>query len=312
MKFYDKAIGIKRLPNYLLALAAILISVCMWYFVRVSQQMETQIDVNLDYSGIPQNLVVTSGLINKLHVRLRGPAVLIRSIPREMRNYTINLSMIKKGRTAVPMGGEDLLAIYRAFEVIDIDPPRIEVIADTLVERNVPVHYTFDSPIGMDAIPVEDFRINPSVVTIRGPESKINEITDIPLTIHLDPRAADVVVDENRILDTPGLVTANPPSVRVIYRINSGREVIPRICPVTLIGKDAKNYKVEPAEMTVLVEVPKTLAKDESYLKKLKLSVALPQMELADSQQMKVRVELPEGMTLTNSINENVTIFRKK
>lgn len=313
MKFYNKfIIGKKRTPNYLLALFAILIAVCMWYFVRVGEIMETQLDINLDYSGIPPNLVVTSGLVNKLNVRLRGPAVLIRSIPKEMRNFIINLSMIKKGRTAVPMGGEELSAVYRAFEIIDIQPPRIEVEADTLVERNVPVVPVFDSPLGENAIPVENLTIKPSTVTVRGPESIINNYPDVKLTIHLDPKAADVIVDETKILDTPGLVTSSPPSVRVGFRITSGREVIPRLCPIHLSGKNTHNYKITPPELTLLVEIPKLMLKNETYLKQLKLYVSIPKLEPGESETMKVRAELPEGMTLAHPINEDVVVSRIK
>ena len=312
MKFYDKYIGLKRTPNYLVALTAILIAICMWYFVRVGEQMETQLDVNLDYSGIPSNLVITSGLVNKITVRLRGPAVLIRSIPKEMRNYSINLSTIKKGKTAVPLGGEDLLGMYRAFDVIDIQPSRIDVVADTMVERTVPVHTVFDSPLGEDAIPVENLTVNPSVVTLRGPEAVINDLPDVRLTIHLDPKAADIIVDETKILDTPNFVTASPPSVRVGFRITSGREVLPRICSVELAGKNAANYKVEPDELTLLVEVPKVMVKDEAYLKKIKLFASIPQLEPGESQSMPVRAELPDGTTLTKAITENVLISRIK
>ncbi len=312
MKFYDKYIGWRKTPNYLLALAAILIAVCMWYFVRVGETMETQLDINLDYSGIPPNLVVTSGLVHKLSVRLRGPAVLIRTIPKEMRNHIINLSMIKKGKTAVPMGGEELTAVYRAFEIIDIQPPRIEVEADTLIERNVPVNTVFDSPLGENALPVENLTVKPSTVTIRGPESIINNIPNIPLTIHLDPKAADLIVDETKILDTPSLVTASPPSVRVGFRITSGREVIPRITSINLSGQNASNYKIEPSEMTLLVEVPKLMAKDESYLKKIKLYAQIPDLASGESQPVKVRADLPEGMTLAHPINEDVIIKRIK
>lgn len=312
MKFYDKYKGWKRRPNYLSVLLAILIATGMWYFVRVGEIMETQLDINLDYSGIPPNLVVTSGLANSLNVRLRGPAVLIRSIPQEMRNHIINLSMIKKGKTAVPTGGEELTAVYRAFEVIDIQPPVINVEADTLIERSVPVDAVFDSPLGKNAMPVENLTIKPSTVTIRGPESIISSITAIPLNIHLDPKAADMIVDETKILYTPSLVTANPPSVRVGFRIASSREVIMRLCKITIAGQNRDNYKVNPPELTLLVEVPKIMAADESYLKKIRLIADIPELEPGASQAVKIRPELPEGMILAHPINEDVIISRGK
>lgn len=309
MKFYDKTIGLKKMPNYILILFSILIAVGMWYYVRVGQQMETQLDVNLDFSGIPQDLVITSGLINKMHVRLRGPSVLIRSIPPEMLNYVINLSKIKRGNNIIPLGGEELLAIYRAFEVIDIDPPKMEIIAERLTERSVPIRYIYDTPAGMNITP-DNFQINESVVTVRGPESTIANMRDLPLVIHLDPQASDKPVEETKILATPNFVTAIPPSVKISYKLPGTREVIPRVCPVQLIGKDAKDYTVEPPEFSLFVELPKNLTNNEKYLKKMRLTVPIPDLEPLEHKEIKVNVELPDGMSLTTPFNKDVTVTR--
>lgn len=311
-KFFDKYSGLKRTPNYLLAMVAILVALCMWYYVRVGEQMETQLDVDLDYAGIPANLVVTSGLVSKITVRLRGPAVLIRSIPQGMRNQIINLSTIKKGKTTVPIGGEDMGAVNRAFEVIDIQPPSLTVSADTLVERSVPVHTVFDYPLGDDAIPVENLTVKPPAVTIRGPEALIKDIHHVTLPIHIDPNAQDRTVDETMVLNTPGLVTSNPSSVRVGYRITSGREVIPHISPITLSGSKSKDYTTEPTELPLLVEVPKRLIKDENYLNKIRLYATIPALEPGQSKAMPIRAELPDGITLTRPITEEVIVSRIK
>lgn len=312
MKFYDKYIGMKRMPNYLLALIAILVSICMWCYVRVGEQMETQLDVNLDFVGIPPNLIVTSGLVTQLQVRLRGPAVLIRSIPQTMRNYTVNLSMIKKGETTVPMGGEDMGYAYRAFSVIDIQPPSIVVKADTLMERTVPVVASFDYPHGDDVPPVDNFTIKPSVVTIRGPESDIKDIHELPLVIHIDPGAADRTVDETMILNTRSMVTAIPSSVRVGYRITHGREVIPIRSPIILDASTPDNYTVEPEELSLLVELPKAKLKDEDYLSQIRLNVAAPKLAPGESRTVKVNPLLPKGMSLTQPISEEVIVSRIK
>lgn len=92
----------RRPPHLLSFLLSVLIAVGMWYMVSVRDRLEAQFDVNLDYYGIPANLVITDGLITKATVRLRGPETLLRSVTQRKLIQAVNLSNIKKGTTVVP------------------------------------------------------------------------------------------------------------------------------------------------------------------------------------------------------------------
>lgn len=302
----------KRISQIVAMLVAIGVSIAMWYIVSVRDRLEAQVEINIDYFGIPPNLVITDGLVNKITVRLRGPETLLRSIPRERLTEAINLSSIKKGVTIVPLGRDELGPAFRAFEIVDIQPPRIVVRADTLMERTVPVRPIVDSPLRNGALTMENLSVSPATVILRGPEQVISGIANVPLTITLDPKAAGTTVQKSVTLDTPSLVTANPPSVRVRYTITSGRTVVSRRCQVVIGGDMLHLYDVAPKEITVLVEVPDALAKNASYLGQMEVSVAPPDLGVGESGKFPVRFRLPEGMSLLNPVNEEVTITRIK
>ena len=306
----EKARG--RVSHALAMLLAVLLASAMWYTVSVRDRLEAQVEVNIDYYGIPPNLVVTDGLVSKITVRLRGPETLLRSIPRQRLNEAINLSDIKKGVTIVPLAGDELGPAFRAFEVVDIQPPRIVVKADTLLERSVPVRTNVDSPLRGGALTVENVSVSPATVILRGPESVVSTISNVPLTIMLDPKAAGTTVQQSITLDTPSLVTASPPSVRVRYTITSGRTVVSRRCRITVETDAQHHYTVSPHELTVLVEVPEALAKSASYLQQLEVSVLPPPMEIDESMKVKPKFRLPEGMTLLNPATDDVTVTRTK
>ncbi|MBD5557677.1 MAG: YbbR-like domain-containing protein [Desulfovibrio sp.] len=318
MKSFDKpeAAGEKgrlgRAPHVLSMFIAVLLATVMWYAVSVRDRLEAQVEVNIDYYGIPSNLVVTDGLVSKLTVRLRGPETLLRSIPRERLTEGIDLSDIKKGETIVPLGRDELGPAFRAFEVVDIQPPRIVIHADTVLERSVPVQAKEESPLHNDALTVENLSVSPATVILRGPEQVINTITRLPLTIKLDPKAAGTTVQQTITLDTPSLVTANPPSVRVRYTITSGRTVVSRHCTIKVDSDADHHYTVTPHELTVLVEVPEALAKNSKYLQGMAVSVLPPGMEVGETRQVKLRFRLPEGMTLLNPANDDVKVTRTK
>lgn len=299
-------------PHVLSMLLALFLATAMWYVVSVRDRLEAQVEVNIDYYGIPKNLLVTDGLVSKIIVRLRGPETLLRSIPRERLNRAIDLSRIKKGVTIVPLGKDELGPAFRAFELVDIQPPRIVVKADTLLERSVRVSAIEDSPLRGDALTVENMSVVPATVILRGPESVISSMSNVAANIKLDPKLANTKVEQNITLDTPSLVTATPPSVRVSYTITSKRTMVSRTCRISVETDSKHHYTVTPSEITVLAEVPAALAKSPSYLGQLEVSVVPPAMEIGESKKVKPSFRLPEGMTLLNPPTDDVTLRRTK
>lgn len=291
---------------------ALVIAAVMWYTVSVRDRIEGQIEVNINYYGIPSNLVVTSGLLNKITVRLKGPEALLRSLPRERLTDAISLASIKRGVTVVPIPTQHLSPAFRAFEIIDVQPPKLVVTADTIMERSVPVRAIADSPLKGGALTVENITVYPATVVLRGPESVVSGISNIPLSIPVDPKAAGTTVQVNMTLDTPSFVTSQPASVRVDYTITSGRTVISRRCPVHVTQDSGHRYSVEPKEVELLVEVPEALAKSSSYLGKIDVSALPPLLDAGESRRVKLRTRLPEGMALLNSSPEEVKITRLK
>ena len=110
----------KKMPHLLSLIVAIITAVGMWYVVSVRDRLEAQLEVSIDYNGVPPNLVITDGLISKVHVRMRGPELLLRAISQQTLTQAINLSGIKKGTTVVPLSGEHMGPQLRAFERVAI------------------------------------------------------------------------------------------------------------------------------------------------------------------------------------------------
>lgn len=302
----------RRAPNLMSMLVAVLAAVSMWYVVSVRERVEAQLEVTLDYYGIPANLVITDGLINKAIVRLRGPETLLRSVTQGKLTQAVDLSRIKKGVTVVPLTAEHLGPVFRAFELIDVQPTRIVVKADTLIERSVPVRVTVDSPLRNGVLTVENVKVTPATVILRGPETVVEEIASIPVPIMADAKAAGSTVHQVVTLDTPSLVTAVPTTVKVQYSITSGRTEVTRICKVEILAENRRLYLVDPDEVSVQVEVPEALAKNASYLGELGATVSPPDMDEGESRKVELRFRLPEGMTLLNPGTEEVTVSRKK
>lgn len=292
-------------------LLSFLAAVSMWYAVSVRDQLEAQLEVQVDYHGIPAGLVVTEGLISKLTVRLRGPETLVRSIPQQRLKESIDLSSIKKGITVVPFIGERLGPALRAFDVVDIQPTRIVIEADTLVERSVPLEVEVKSPLRGGALKVEDVKVKPASVILRGPETVLDKIESLPVEILLDPKSTGSIVKTTTTLDTPSLVSATPSQVRVEYMITSGRTVVSRRCRLLWAGSGQEDLRMEPDKIHVLVEVPEALAGNADYLSKLEARVMPPSLQVGQSTVATIKYSLPDGMILLNPAPKTVKVTRR-
>lgn len=285
------------LPHIISLLVSVIIATAMWYTVSVRDRIEAQVEVTINYVGIPKNLIVTDGLINKVTVRMRGPQTLLRGVENQRLNQKIDLSMIKKGVTIVPLNTERLAAYYRAFEVLDVQPPRIVVNADLVVERSVPVQPVITSSLRSGALTVENVVVSPSSVILTGPESVLSEITSLRLPVIVDPRSAGMSVDQTLPLDSPGLVSVNPRTVRVTYTITSGRVEAERTYRVQITAERPSHYTIEPREIPLKVEVPEALVKSTSYLNSLKITASPPvDLQPGVPTQVELHYIIPDGM----------------
>ena len=252
----------KALVLHLLSIMlSVVIATALWYMVSIRDRIEMQIDVSIDYIGIPKNLIVTDGLIRTITVRLRGPEALLRGTTAQHPRQQIDLSHIKKGVTVVPFTAEKLSGYYRAFDVLDVQPPRIVVKADHVLERTMPVQPELISNLRKGAVTVTNIKITPSTVTVKGPESIVGDLSSIRLPLEIDTRQTGTVTQQALSLDAPGLVTVTPSNVQASYTITSRRIVVEQKYQVAIASEAPENYKITPEEADHKVDVPEALAK---------------------------------------------------
>lgn len=292
---------------------SVVIATVLWYMVSIRDRIEMQIDVSIDYIGIPKNLIVTDGLIRTITVRLRGPEALLRGTASQHLRQQIDLSHIKKGVTAVPLTAEKLSGYYRAFDVLDVKPPRIVVRADHVLERTMPVQPELISNLRKGVVTVTNIKIVPSSVTVRGPESIVGELSNIRLPLEIDTRETGTITQQSLSLDAPGLVTVTPSNVQASYTITSRRVVIEQKYKIRIASETPENYKITPEEAVLKLEVPENLAKSRSYLNLLKLTVIPPaDLDENEIQELPLHLRIPDGMIVMQPHLEQVSITTNK
>ncbi len=305
-----------RFKFFNINIPVLLLSFCMasvmWYVVVARDQVDVQIEVQVEYKNMPQDLVITEGLVNTINVRLRGPSALLNDIPASSRVHVVDLSSVRKGRNVIPFVYLRKNSI-RALEVQDIEPSRIVLIADTVQERSVPIKANVLSSIHSAKLRIENLVVEPSSVLIRGPSATISNISNIPLTVRIDPLAQAGPHSQIEAIDIfRANVTVFPGRVKISCTVLSERKSINIERDIQIQTPDPKHYKIEPSLIEMQVEVPEDLVDNSNYLRGAQLSVAPPLLEVDESALVPLRIILPEGMNLVQSIPETITIKRLK
>lgn len=293
-------------------LLALLLAVGLRYVVIGSSQVEAQLDLRVDYRGLPRGLVVRDGMIHRLSVRLRGSGELLRGLHSRDLSYTVDLSGVKKGANVLPLHVDELLAL-RSYEVVEVSPSRLVLEVDTLSERVLPLDVSM-TPLPEDApLRLTSVLLEPSFVTVKGPESQVKALEH--LSVAFDPtqdmsegtRAASVVIAG------PEQVEITPPVTTLRYTLTLKSAELELRRAVQLDDEGSARYEVSPGVVDLRVEIPEGRLHDSAYQEAIRVVVRPPRSgaggkDAAAGVEAPVLVMLPAGARLASVEPSMVTI----
>src|SRR4051812_30995636 len=89
--------------NLVLKLLSLLFATTLWVAVASETSSEIGMDVPLEYRNVPSQLEITGEAANRVEVRLRGPANIIKEITAKDVSTTIDLSNVSVGEKVIPL-----------------------------------------------------------------------------------------------------------------------------------------------------------------------------------------------------------------
>lgn len=283
---------------------AFLMAVVLWYAVSGSEKVESQIDVRVDYRGLPQGLVVRSGQVSKVAVRVRASIGLLRSLSGRDYAFYMDLSDVRKG--------ENVLAINLAYlpfrsgvEVIDVTPSRIFLEVDTIATKSLPLVADVTGKLPTDYVAQVSF--TPPEVTVTGPSSVIDQMTSIHVSVPVEPDAALGLTESKRLLPLPDGVDANPAEIQIATHIGIKRKLtkVTRTVQVDTPGTVGKY--VRPDKVTISVAMPESLAGKAGSNDHIRAFVRLEKFDLG-TYTLPVEVSVPESAEFVGVDPPRITV----
>lgn len=299
--------------NWQYRLLALVLAVTCWYIVTGREKVDTWVEVPVEIVGAPENIALREGLPSKIDMRVRGPRALVRGLDPKELGYTLDLSGIEPGKTAFQFSVENM-SLPLALEVMEIDPQRTVVTADTLVTKSLPVKVVFDGGPGKDYELVSASSI-PSSVVLHGPKPVLDELEEVPVLKREVEPSASGLVSFDADLSLPAGVSAEPADVRVRIAWRARTKEVWIKLPVSVGGENTELVErayAAPANVQIYAKVPLPILRQEGFRDLFQAMVTLPPSAKAKRRVLPLTVTVPSGVTMSRQVPEKVEVRFKK
>ena len=126
------------LENLGLKIAAILLSIVLWFFVTSRGQSEISIDVPLELKNMPQGLELVNHETKTVNLNIRGQERFIKNVSASNVRVPLDLSKAKRGEGTYYINREDI-KLPRSITVTSISPPSVRVTTEETASKAVKV-----------------------------------------------------------------------------------------------------------------------------------------------------------------------------
>ncbi len=293
--------------NWQYRVLALLLALVCWYMVSGQEKVETWLEVPLEFVNLPQQMEITSGLVSKIQVRIRGTSNQVRSLNASRLAYKLDLGKIQPGSNVIPLVPESM-AVTSAVEVVEISPTRLDLIADVMVSRSVPVSLDWIGMPGED-MQMRNATVIPDQVTITGFASTLEAVDKI-LTVRVQvPADGERVAAGRAKLLLPKDVRTNVSSVG--YELHFGlitQELWVKM-NVEPVEHPGFSYTFEPKFVRARLEMPVRLLKDKDWRDSLHMMLDPGENPLPGQSVVRPLPKFPEEVRVLELRPEEFQVF---
>ena len=207
----------KLFDNLGLKIAAVLLSIALWFYVTSRGQSEIPIDVPLGFVNIPVGLEIANTPVKTVSLYIKGQESVIRSIRPSDARVTLNLTNVKPGENILYITREDI-DLPRVVTVTSINPSNVKIMTEKTLSKAVKVIPVVVGHVEKNFF-VESISVEPQYMLIEGTQSVIKKINNLK-TEPLDITGLTDTIIQNIKLDVRGTtMRAEKSSVKLTVTI---------------------------------------------------------------------------------------------
>ncbi len=288
-----------------LKLFAFILALAAWFAVGSEERTETTLQMALELTNIPKQLMVTNEIPSQIEVRVQGPRSVIRELADDKRQLRIDLAGSKPG-TRNELITPSALNFPRGVVISRIRPNALSIELDQAVTRRLevlPVIKGSPAP----GFEVGDITLTPKETLVRGPQNAVQQLKQIN-TIPIDISKLSSSVTREVELDFQNLPLTSLDSQPIVAKITIRPKLQTKVFTnIVVVPYGASNpLQLEPAKVAVTVRGPATnleLLRPEEITPRINLKNLKP-----GSYEAKIAVEVPAGLEVVAVTPEKIKV----
>lgn len=205
------------LNNFGFKLAAIVLSVALWWFIAGENQVQVGMVVPLEIRNLPPGTLITNKVERQVELRLSGPPSILGNLKPEDISSSIDLSSTRPGRRIMVLE-ERGFRVPPGVKVTRIYPTAVEVILERLERRRLPVraHIVASPSVRAKIAQVE---VVPPTVEVEAPPASFSQVSSLSTEGIIPEKAKGLYSTQARVeLWTVHAKIVGDPVVRVKIR----------------------------------------------------------------------------------------------
>ena len=268
--------------------------------------------IPLEVIGGDPSLVITSNIPENVSITLRAPQSVWNQLTAQDNSIqaTLDLTDLDAGEHSVRI---DFRVLERPYQIVLAEPKTVTVVLEPLSTRTLSIDPSIS---GLPAVGYQagDANIEPTEVSISGPESLVEQATRARVLINLDgiretldeSRTIQIVNENNSVIR--GL-SVTPEEARITVPVSQQGGFRDVAVKVVVTGQIAAGYRLE--NISVFPPVVTVFASDPELVNSLPGILETQPLDLQDGNEditTRLALNLPENVTLVGAQTVEVTV----
>jgi YbbR domain-containing protein len=156
-------------------LFSLLVSLLLWFTFARDPDMGAFVAVPVEYRGMPDDLEISSDLVESVSVDLRGPSEKIANFSAAKSAVVLDFSSIHKPGEQTFQIDERNISVPSGMRLERAIPAQIRLQFEQRTQLAVPVQVRF-SGAAPNGYRLQHYNVTPKELTVVGPESRVKRI----------------------------------------------------------------------------------------------------------------------------------------
>ncbi len=302
----------KLIENWQYRLLSLFLAFFCWYLVSGSEKVDTWIEIPLEFVDLPDNLIIRSGMRNRIQIRARGASGILRGLDTQHLAYKADLSSLRVGLNTILLTQKNI-PLSTSLEVMEISPPRLELDVDKIIAKTMPVDVQWKDSLPKD-FELKEVTVEPAEITLRGASSVLESMQKVQTKPVEVPAGLVRTWKTTVALSIPEELETKVADATVSFVFGPKTKSMWVKLPVHGETPDTFTMVFSPSFVRLKLDIPLPLLRETDWRETIALSLAPGASLGPGTWELPYKISLPEDTVLleANPAKLEVTLTRKQ